>query len=145
MENHWVLRLWLCCGGGSNWLKVPVVLAQLHCFNHDMSMLLPGKLWIQFWPLCLLCCLFLGVLPIYIAPQKSAQNILIVMQPRKGDSQMENLTHHLILQGIPQSPLLNRNLRQCGFNQPPFCCRSSNTFYRAFPFQALPLFLCWCW
>lgn len=48
MENHRVLRLWLCCGGGSNWITVPMVLAQLHCFNHDMSMLLPGKLWIQF-------------------------------------------------------------------------------------------------
>lgn len=48
MENHRVLHLRLCCGGGSNWLTVPVVLAQLHCFNHDMSMLLPGKLWTQF-------------------------------------------------------------------------------------------------
>lgn len=53
MENHWVL--WGREGGRgdgeegvSNCLTVPMVLAQLHRFNHDMSMLLPGKLWIQF-------------------------------------------------------------------------------------------------
>lgn len=73
MAHHRVLHLWLCCGGSSNWLTVPMVLAQLRCFNHDMSMLLPGKLWMQFWPLFLLCCLFLGALPIYIAPKKRVE------------------------------------------------------------------------
>lgn len=57
-------------------------LAQLPCFNRNMSTLLPGKLWMQFWPLRLLSCLFLGVPPIKYCP-KCLQNGLTVMQPRK--------------------------------------------------------------
>lgn len=34
-------------GGGSNWITVPVALARLRGFNHDMSTSLPGKLWTQ--------------------------------------------------------------------------------------------------
>lgn len=33
--------------GVSNWITVPVALARLRGFNHDMSMSLPGKLWMQ--------------------------------------------------------------------------------------------------
>lgn len=46
-------------------------LARLLCFNQDMTKLLPGKLWLHLWPLWFLCCLILGVLPIYVALQKN--------------------------------------------------------------------------
>lgn len=111
-----------------------------------MSMLLPGKLWIQFLtPVLFFVVCFWEKRQFICPPKKCIEYPYSNTTRKRGESKMETSTHHLILQETPQSRLTNRDLRHCGFNWPPFPCSSNNTTYCPFPFRvptSLSLSLC---